>query len=510
MKKLLLLAGIFFISGAALLAQRTEHHAPAKITKDSSAPAIPDHVPPPVVTRSSVTINGKVINYTATTGYMIMKDEEGKPKANIFFIAYTKDDIADKATRPLTFAYNGGPGSSSVWLHMGLIGPRRVELNDTGEAMAPPYRYVNNEYSWLDKTDVIFIDPVTTGYSRQAKGEDVNQFHGYQEDITSVGDFIRQYVSKYERWGSPKFLAGESYGTTRSAGLSGYLQDKYGMYLNGIVLISSVLNFETLNFSRGNDLPYILFLPTYAASAWYHHKIAPDLQGDLQKALAEAKEFAGNEYTIALMKGDQVSPEEKTKVINEMHRLTGLSEEYISRSNLRVDIEHFCKELLRDEGKSIGRYDSRLVNTDYDDISPTPDNDPSYSAVLGAFSGAINEYLAKDLKFQNPETPYNILTSVWPWPYNSDNRYFYNSETLRKAMTDNKYLKVWIVCGDYDLATPFFAAEYVAHHMGLRPYQQSRLHFTYYQSGHMVYLNHPSLVKLKKDVDEFYDSAVSK
>lgn len=493
----------------AVHAQRGDRKPPAPPSKDSAvAPVVAEAAAPPAVTKGSVTIGGKVINYTATTGYMVMKDEEGKPKSNIFYIAYTKDDSGDKRKRPVTFAYNGGPGSSSVWLHLGLIGPRRIPLNDFGEAGAPPYKLVNNEFSWLDKTDIVFIDPVTTGYSRPAKGENPDQFHGYSEDLSSVGDFIRQYVTKNERWGSPKLLAGESYGTTRSAGLSGYLQDRYGMYLNGIVLISSVLNFQTLSFSKGNDLPYALFLPTYAASAWFHHKVATDLQGDLKKTVQEAREFAEGEYTVALMKGDQLSGAEKDKVVKELSRLTGLSTTYITGANLRIEIERFCKELLRDQGKSVGRYDSRYTNTDADDVSEMPDNDPSYSAVLGVFGSAINDYLTTDLKYKS-ELPYNILTGVGPWPFRSDNRYLNNSETLRQAMTDNQHLKVWIACGYYDLATPYYAAEYVAHHMGLRPAQQNRLSLTYYEAGHMVYLHHPSLIQLKRDADAFIDGAVN-
>jgi carboxypeptidase C (cathepsin A) len=507
MKKILLAGFLFITQVTFLYAQHDEHNFSRQDDNtDSTKLSPPEHVLPPVVTQGSVVIGGKTINYTATTGYMTMKDENGKPLSNIFYIAYTKNDVSNKATRPVTFAYNGGPGSSSVWLHMGLIGPRRVVLSDSGEAMAPPYHYVNNEYSWLDKTDVVFIDPVTTGYSRPAKGENADQFHGYQEDIQSVGDFIRQYVSQTGRWSSPKFLAGESYGTTRSAGLSGYLQDKYGMYLNGIILISSVLNFETLDFNRGNDLPYILYLPTYAAAAWYHHKVAPDLQGSLQQTIEEARHFAGGEYTWALMKGDQLSESEKDSIVNELHRLTGLSKEYIEGSNLRIQIERFCKELLRDEGQTIGRYDSRMMNTDYDNVGATPDFDPSYAAVLGAFSGAINDYLYTDLKFKS-DNPYNILTSVWPWPFDSDNHYLNNSETLRMAMTQNKYLKVWVLCGYYDLATPFYAAEYVVHHMGLKPYQEGNIHLTYYKAGHMVYINYPSLQKVKKDADAFFDEA---
>ncbi|MDE3213497.1 MAG: peptidase S10 [Bacteroidota bacterium] len=485
-----------------------EKSGPSGSEKDSAVTAATHKDLPPVVTQGTVTIEGKTIAYTATTGFMTMKNENGKPLSHIFYIAYTKNGVEDKADRPITFAYNGGPGSSSVWLHMGMLGPKRVLMSDSGEALPPPARYVNNPYSWLDKTDLVFIDPVTTGFSRPAKGEDATQFHGYEEDLKSVGDFIREYISRQSRWNSPKILAGESYGTTRSAGLSGYLQDNYGMYLNGVILVSSVLNFQTIDFNEGNDLPYILYLPTYAAAAWYHHKIASDLQGSLQKTIAEAKTFAEGPYNVALMKGDQLSAAEVDSIAGELHRLTGLPETYIKRSRLRINAGNFEKELLRPENEILGRYDSRIANSGYDQVGEYPEYDPSYAATLGTFSTAVNDYLERDLKFKN-ENPYNILTGVGPWPYRSDNRYFTNFQTLRNAMTQNKYLKVWVLCGYFDLATPFDAAEYVFDHMGLEPYQQSRLHMTFYPSGHMIYTNMESLRKAKKDADAFYDSIQS-
>lgn len=497
------LLGIFTLGSSQ---QKYPEPAKTRRTGDSLGP-VRDIAP--VITHSSVIIGGKSIHYTAATGFMVMRNEKGKALSRIFYIAYTRDGITDKSSRPMTFCYNGGPGSSSVWLHMGMIGPRRVILGDSGRAPAPPYQYVNNQYCWLDNTDLVFIDPVTTGYSQPAPGENANQFHGYSEDIRSVGDFIRSYIAKQERWGSPKFLAGESYGTMRSAGLSTYLQDQYGMYLNGIILVSTIMNWETIGFSRANDLPYILYLPTYAAAAWYHHKVDPSLQGSLQQTVDEARKFAGGTYATALMEGDQISSSDRDKVAAELHRLTGIPLTYILGANLRITIGRFCKELLRDEGKTIGRYDSRVTNTDYDNVGESPDFDPSYASVLGAFSGAINDYLEKDLDFKD-RNPYNILTGVGPWPYHSDNRYFDNSQSLRLAMTENPYLRVWVLCGYFDLATPFYSVEYTIHHMGLKPYQQSHIHLTYYESGHMIYVNHASLVQAKKDEEAFYGMAVPK
>ncbi|MGH9694264.1 MAG: S10 family peptidase, partial [Bryobacteraceae bacterium] len=352
-----------------------------------------------------------------------MKKENGKPKASMFFIAYSRDGIADVSKRPLTFAYNGGPGSSSVWLHMGALGPKRVPLTDEGFPVPPPYPIVDNEDSALDFTDLVFIDPVTTGYSRNAPGENPEQFHGLEGDLSSVAAFIQEYLSKYNRWSSPKFLAGESYGTTRSAGLSSYLLKNDGIYLNGITLISSVLNFQTLDFQPGNDLPYILYLPSYTAAAWYHKKLPSDL-GDLQKAVAESRRFAANEYTLALMKGNQLTPVERTSVAKQMARLTGLSEQYIEESNLRVPIFHFVKQLLRDQRRTIGRYDDRLEGIDRDVAGETFEYDPSYSSVLGAYTAAFNEYIRSQLKWDS-ETPYEILTGkVRPWNYKEfENRY---------------------------------------------------------------------------------------
>ncbi|MDE3056717.1 MAG: peptidase S10, partial [Bacteroidota bacterium] len=322
MKHRLTVFFIFFIFSSSFSLFAADQ---SKQTSDSSASVIEQ---PPVVTHHQMMVDGKPLKYTATAGYMIMKDENGKAKANIFFIAYTKDGVADPSTRPICFTFNGGPGSSSVWLHLGALGPKRVLLKDDGEPTAPPYKLVDNEYTWLDQTDLVFIDPVETGYSRPAAGEDKKQFTGYKEDIQSVGEFIRLFTTRYERWASPKFLAGESYGTTRAAGLSGYLEERYGMYLNGICLVSSILNFETAEFATGNDLPYILFLPSYTATAWYHKKLSPDLQQNFQKALDESKTFALGDYASALMQGDQLPEAKQKEIEQELARLTGLSPQY--------------------------------------------------------------------------------------------------------------------------------------------------------------------------------------
>ncbi len=289
-----------------------------------------------VKTKHSITIAGKVINYTATTGYMHMKADTGKVLAKIFFTYYAKDD-EDGAKRPVTFTFNGGPGSASLWLHMGGVGPKRVVLKDDGTATAAPYSYVPNEFSWLDKTDLVFIDPVSTGYSR-AVGEPASKYHGYVEDIKSVGDFVRNFLSRYDRWASPKFLAGESYGTTRAAGLSKFLQDEHRIYINGVILISAVLNFGTNDYNIGNDLPRALYIPSYTAAAWYHKKLAPALQArPIADVLKESEQWAIGPYATALIKGGWMSDAEKTAIAEKMAYYTGLSKELCLQANLRLD-----------------------------------------------------------------------------------------------------------------------------------------------------------------------------
>lgn len=461
----------------------------------------------PVVTRHQVTINGKAVSYTATAGYMVMKDEDGNHKANIFYVAYAKEGEPNTAKRPITFTFNGGPGSSSVWLHLGAVGPKRVVMSDIGESPPPPYALEDNQYSWLDLTDLVFIDPVTTGFSRPAVGEDPKQFHGYQQDLESVGEFIRLYTSKNGRWMSPKFLAGESYGTTRAAGLAGYLQDRYGMYMNGIILISSILNFETARFDVGNDLPYVLFLPTYTATAWYHKQLAPDLQQDLQAALREAREFASNAYSLALMKGDKLDGDERNAVVAQLSRFTGLSKDYVERTNLRIVIHRFTKELLRDKRRTVGRLDSRFTGIDRDAAGERGEFDPSYDATIyGPYTAMLNDYLKKELKVEN-ELPYEILTGrVQPWPM-SQGSYLNVAEPLRKAMSANDHLKVFVGCGYYDLATPFAASEYTFDHLQLDPSLRGNITISYYESGHMMYIHKPSLVQLKSDIATFYKNA---
>ena len=492
--------------GGATPTAQSEGAAPANTADRFPAPPAVDTASK---TKHEITVNGKKIPYTATAGTLVLKKEDGKPWASIFYIAYTRDDVQDPSKRPLTFSFNGGPGSSSVWLHMGALGPKRVEMGPEGEQPKPPYRLVDNQDTALEFTDLVFIDPVTTGFSRQAPGENPAQFHSFDGDLQSVAEFIRMYSVRAERWSSPKFLAGESYGTTRASALSQYLLNTHGIYLNGITLISSVLNFQTISFAPGNDLPYALYLPSYTATAWYHKKLPKDLQGDLEKALGESRRFATNEYNVALMKGDKLTTAERTSIAKQLARLTGLSEEFVEGSNLRISIFRFTKELLRKEHRTVGRYDSRLEGIDADSAGERPEYDPSYASVQGAYTAVFNDYIRTELKYES-DLPYEILTGkVRPWSYQRfENQYLNTAEMMRQAMTQNPNLKVMIANGYYDLATPFFATEYTVNHLGLESALSSHVSLTYCEAGHMLYTKKSCLDGLHKSMADFYQKAL--
>lgn len=460
-------------------------------------------------TRHRVTVGGTEIAYTATAGTLLLKEEDGRPRASVFFVAYTRDGVKDPESRPVMFTFNGGPGSSSVWLHLGAFGPRRVAMDDEGMGALPPGRLVENAESLLDLADLVFIDPVTTGFSRAVPGEDPKQFHGVRGDIESVGEVIRLWTSRYGRWSSPKFLAGESYGTTRAAGLVNYLQERHGMYFNGVVLISSILNFQTARFDVGNDLPYPLFLPTYTATAWYHRKLPADLQqGGLRNALAEAERFAP-EYAAALMKGNDLTEAERQDIAGKLSRLTGLSREYLLGVHLRPVIHKVIKELMRREGQTVGRLDSRFRGLDRDAGEAENEVDPSYAAIQGPYSASLNQYVRQDLGFQS-DLPYEILTDrVGPWSYDDfANQYMNVAEDLRKAMARNPALQVFVGNGYYDLATPYFATEYTFDHLGFEPGYEQRVAQKYYEAGHMMYIRRADREKLKADVAAFLRAAV--
>jgi carboxypeptidase C (cathepsin A) len=433
------------------------------------------------------------------------KSEGEKARAEVFFIAYTLDDAPGKAQRPVTFSFNGGPGSSSVWLHLGLLGPKRVELDDEGVASPPPYRLVENDFSILPQTDLVFIDPVGTGYSRMIEGEKVKEYHDYKRDLESVGQFIRMYCSRYLRWSSPKYLIGESYGTTRASGLAGHLIERYGMYLNGVMLISVALDFQTFRFDTTNDLPPILFLPTYASTAWYHKKLAPELQKmKLRALLDEVEAFAAGEYAAALFQGAKLPEPERKKVAKTLARYTGLSVEYIERTDLRIEIFRFCKELLRGEHRTVGRLDSRYVGFDRDAAGEQFEFDPGFAAIYGAYAATMNDYVRGDLKFEK-DLPYEILKGLyleWGWGEFA-NRFASVGETLRKAMSMNPHMRVLVANGYFDFATPHFASDYTFNHLGVDPSLRKNITVSYYEAGHMMYVHKPSIERLSEALRAF-------
>lgn len=480
---------------------------------DKPAEKKPDPTDQISVTRHRAKIGKRTLAYTVTCGTMVMKEEsekEGKSegeraRARVFFIAYTLDDVADAAKRPVTFSFNGGPGSSSVWLHLGVLGPRRVALDAEGRAPGVPGKLVANDYSLLDASDLVFIDPVGTGFSRMVEGEKVKEYHEYQRDLESVGAFIRLFTSRYGRWASPKFLIGESYGTTRASGLAGHLLERYGMYLNGVMLVSCALDFQVLRFDHGNDLPHVLFLPTYAATAWFHKRLAPELQRKpLRKLLDEVEAFAGGEYAAALFQGARLQARARRALVAKLARYTGLTPGYIERTDLRVEIFRFCKELLRDEGRTVGRLDTRYTGHDRDSAGEEFEFDPAMVEILGAYSAAMNGYVRGDLRFE-ADLPYEVIRPFyadWGWK-DYANRYVAVGATLRKSMTMNPRMRVLVASGYYDLATPHFAADHSLDHLGIPEGLRSNIEVSYYEAGHMMYAHRPSLEKLAAALRQF-------
>jgi carboxypeptidase C (cathepsin A) len=465
---------------------------------------------PPVVTHQQATVNGRVLRYTATAGRLPIKREDGKIEAEMFFVAYTLDG-ENPGQRPLTFAFNGGPGSSSVWLHLGALGPRRVVLQSGGFMPAAPYHLQDNQYSLLDKSDLVLVDAIATGWSRAEDEATTKKFLGVQGDLDAFGEFIRLYITRYGRWASPLFLFGESYGTTRAAGLSGYLSDR-GISFNGIVLLSTAMDFQTLEFQKNNDVPYILIVPSYTMIAAYHHKLAPELTQDLAKTRAEVEQWASTTYAQALAKGDAMSPQERQSVIDQMARYTGLSKEVIDQANLRIDVAQFTHYLLIDQKLRVGRLDGRYTGPDPQGLMDTPFYDPAESALLPPFTAMFNNYVRTDLGYKT-DMPYFVFAmgeGLWrQWNWGSAVKGFPDTATaLRAAMVKDPYLKVLGLEGSYDLATPYYAANYVIDHLSLPSNFRKDISVETYDSGHMVYVNEQALAKLKQDVVRFMDSAM--
>ncbi len=455
------------------------------------------------VTKHTFDIGGQRIAYTATAGTIVLQDEKNKAEAAVFYVAYTRDDVTDRARRPMFYSFNGGPGTASVWMHMGFTGPRKVVYDDAGMMPAPPFRLSSNEHAILDVADIVFIDPVVTGYSRMAPGEDPHKFHGVMEDIRSVGEFIRLYTTRNSRWDSPKFLIGESYGTTRAAGLVNHMQQTHQMYFNGVILVSMT----GLDYQSGTDVGFALSLPHYTATAWYHKALPADLQSKpLRAALQESEQFAMGAYLDALIEGDGLQKGERDSVAAQVGRLAGLSKDYVINSNLRIDRGRFRKELLRSRGLTVGRLDSRYTGVDRDAAGATNEYDPAMEAWNGPFAAVINDYFRDDLKWET-DTKYNIWGDVQPWRRDQRTN---TGEMLRSAMTQNPFLRVLVLAAYYDGATDYFSAQHVMSHLDPGGSIKDRISFAFYESGHMMYVRKSDLAKSKRDIAEFVQQTLAK
>ncbi len=458
-------------------------------------------------TQHTARIDGKDIHYTARAGTMVLRDDDGKPKASVFYIAYTKAG-QDSTRRPLTFFFNGGPGSASLWLDMGIMSPMHPDMGPNGAQPAPPYNLVANPYTPLDVTDLVQVDAMNTGYSRPAKGVQLTDFTGARNDIRMFAEFIRNYLDKYRRWQSPKYLYGESYGTFRSAGLVSELQQNEGIELNGIMLLGTVLDFQYIYPSPTNDIGYASFLPTYTATAWYHKKLPADLQSrSLEQAVQESRDYAFGEYLVELAKGNRLSEAERSAAAQRLSELTGVSTEFILNTNLRIDAARYRTELLRDTRRTVGRYDSRMIGINGNAASTREDYDPSDVAPSGAFMSAFMRYLHSDLDYESP-LQYYMGGHIGGWDY-PQNRYASEVESLRLAMAKDPYLRVMVGAGYYDMATPFANAEYTFDHLGFDQTYRDRVQFKYYESGHMAYLNQTSARQLHDDIEAFIMSTAA-
>ena len=469
----------------------------------SDTAAKPDAMAP-VTTEHEVTINGQPVPYTATCGTLeVTLDAPDKPKERIFYVAYVRSDVENLAERPLTFCFNGGPGSSSVWLHMGAFGPRRVRI-DVDTLRRPPALAEDHDRSLLDITDLVFIDPIGTGFSKPTHGKGAD-FHKVQGDIESVGEFIRRYVSANARWQSPKFLAGESYGTTRAAGIVAWLQSRHGMYFNGLLLISLALQFQCILWRETNELPYILFLPAFAATAAYHGMVEVD---DVEAFIQEAEQFAIERYGPALMKGSRLSESEAQSIAREVARFTGLSADYVRQCNNRIRMTRFCKSLLRARRQTVGRLDSRFTGYEADAAGEEISKDPAMNPLLSAFGSAFFHDLRTRLKVDNDEV-YELLNLKVneAWEYGQGNAYLDVTADLREAIHNNPDLKIYVASGQYDLATPPFAADYTLSHLGIEPKFQGAITHSVFPAGHMMYIHEASMDAMRADLLAFYEGS---
>jgi carboxypeptidase C (cathepsin A) len=496
--------------------------AEAQDTASTTAPSPATKEPPEhlVTTEHRLVVGKKTLDYTATCGTVLLReydnrgDDNNKPdgkrngdkaRAQLFFTAYTLKGVKKAEARPVTFSFNGGPGSSSVWLHLGILGPQRVFTDEMGNAPKPPYALTENEHTLLTDSDLVFIDPVGTGHSRMLDAQPLTEFHEYQRDLDSVGEFIRLYLTRYGRWGSPKYLIGESYGTTRAAGLSAHLQGKHDIFLNGVMLVSLAIDLQTLSFDHGNELPYPLFLPTYAATAWYHEALVPELQKKpLREVVAAAEAFADHEYTVALMQGSRLGAAEREHVAGQVARFSGLSADYVLKCDLRPTEFRYFKELLRHRGQTVGRLDSRFIGTDRDDAGEKPDTDAAMDNLVGAYASGINRVLKETLKFDS-DAPYVVHAPIWDkWKWKDfENKYVNVGASLRAALQANPHMRIYVASGYYDLATPHAAGDYTLSHLGLRDGQLKNISVSYFEAGHMMYIHQPSLARMAKELRAF-------
>ena len=464
---------------------------------------------PPVITHHQLALNGKSLSYTATAGRLPIKRADGKTEAEMFFVAYTLDG-QDAAKRPLTFSFNGGPGSASVWLHMGALGPKRVVLQQNGFMPAAPYRVEDNPDTLLDRSDIVMVDAMSTGYSRAATAELAKKFLGVKGDVQAFGEFIRLYISRYDRWSSPLFLLGESYGTTRAAGIAGYLAD-HGIAFNGVTLLSMAVDFQTLEWNKSNDLPYLLLVPTFNMIAAYHHKLSADQTQDATKTREEVVRWSTNDYALALGKGDALTPEEHRKIVEQLSRYIGLRPEVIEAHDLRIDVPTFTKELLLDQKLVVGRLDGRFSSPD-----PGDDRyyDPTGAAILPPYTSAFNNYLRTELNYKS-DMPYRVFAYDEPgfrsWEWGTAVEGFPSTAGgLRSAMIKNPYMKILVMEGYYDLATPFAAANWTMDHLNLDAQYRQNVSYATYGSGHMVYIDRAEHNKMKKDLIDFMDKCLPK
>jgi carboxypeptidase C (cathepsin A) len=494
----------------------TEHANEA--TQNSQPEQKPEATPPipaetKVETKHDWTAGSRPVHYTATAGNLLIKDNDGKVNGSIFYVAYTEDGAVAKS-RPITFLYNGGPGSASLWLHMGSVGPVRVVTNSPKASGPPPFSWVQNQYSLLDKTDLVFIDAPLTGFSRAVGKGTVKDFAGVDQDVRAFDKFITRYITLNERWNSPKFLFGESYGTPRSAALVAALNND-GIQFNGVVLLSSILNYNRQN--PGYDIEAKIYIPSFAAIAWYYDKVPHN--GTMKDFVEKAREFARGPYATALEQGDRLPPEEFDSIAKQLAAFTGLSVQYVKDSKLRISAPHFRKELFRDDDQILGRYDARFEAFDVDGAGENPGFDPSDTGISGVFVGAFHAYLQSELKYTSSE-PYYLsgpgVSQNWDWHHLPSGaarggRPEFQPDTvldLADAMRKNPHLKVYSANGWFDLATPFFGTEDDLAQMMLPPSIASNVQFGYYPAGHMVYLNVDALKEMHADLENWYPTAV--